>query len=451
MSFWQITSVNLCSVTINLLFLIGMSRTLLGRIPNRGKRHAAVCVFAAVAFGFFTSALGAVFYLEGLWAVKWRINAFLWTYFVLACKVLLLLLLYRAPLRNCALSILMTELLYSYGELLSEWFVSGRVYHMSVLEERNQYLFWMFVINPACLLLCALVVEKSGVGRLYRQWLEQKEVPKGIVALLFAYPALYYLLQMAGQRPKSASLLMPFMLLLAIHMIFVYVERDRQQKQYIAFQQADLRQQSVYIERMENLQAEFRRFRHDFKNMMAGMSLQAREGDTGVVQAFIQDMTEDFDRQIGDQVYLLNQLANVRMVEVKGLLLEKLGQMQKEGIRCELEVLRPFTGTRMRSVDLLRCLGILVDNAMDEVRGRKDARIHVMISSQEGCTTFLVKNVLYGEIDFARLGTNGYTTKGEGHGVGLESYRRIVEGYDFVFPLTAVRDGYFVQELKIQG
>ena len=45
------------------------------------------------------------------------------------------------------------------------------------------------------------------------------------------------------------------------------------------------------------------------------------------VQSFIQEMTEDFDRQAGDQIRLLNQLANVHMVEIKGLLLEKLARI----------------------------------------------------------------------------------------------------------------------------
>ena len=81
---------------------------------------------------------------------------------------------------------------------------------------------------------------------------------------------------------------------------------------------------SDLIEKMEHIQAELRRFRHDFKNMMAGMYLQAREGDLDAVQSFIQEMTEDFDRQVGEQVRLMNQLANVHMAEIKGLLLEKL-------------------------------------------------------------------------------------------------------------------------------
>ena len=110
-----------------------------------------------------------------------------------------------------------------------------------------------------------------------------------------------------------------------------------------------------------------RRFRHDFKNMMSGMYLQAREGDLDAVQSYIQEMTADFDMQVGSQIRLMNQLANIHMAEVKGLFLEKLKEMQKQRISCELEVLKPFAGTAVRGTDLCRCLGILLDNAMEEV------------------------------------------------------------------------------------
>ena len=81
---------------------------------------------------------------------------------------------------------------------------------------------------------------------------------------------------------------------------------------------------------------ELRRFRHDLNNMMAGVYLQAKEGDLTAVQAFIRDVTEDFDRQTGSQIRLLNQLANVHMTEVKGLLLEKLARMQRETIVTDI-------------------------------------------------------------------------------------------------------------------
>ena len=83
------------------------------------------------------------------------------------------------------------------------------------------------------------------------------------------------------------------------------------------------------------------------------------------VHNFIQDMTSDFDYQVGEQIRRLTQLGNIHMLEVKGLLLGKMEKMQQEQISCELEVSRPFDRTRLRTTDLCRCLGILIDNAID--------------------------------------------------------------------------------------
>ena len=452
MSFWQITAANFWSMGVQFVFLLWMSGILLGRIPRRGMKQGMFSALVGLALVMELSLVGAVCYRTGVWNWGHGAGRILFLYFMLGSKVLYLRFLYRAAFRDCVLSGLMIEILSSFGEFLGELYIFGKIYNLSVAAERRSYLLWFLVISPACLLLCGLAIDKSGQGEIYKKWLEQEEMHKGILFLLVFYPILFDLPERAAINGDAeiAYRLLPVFLLLLIHLIFVYVGRDQQQKQHIIAQQTSLRQQAIYIEKMEEMQSELRRFRHDFKNMMAGMYLQVKEGDLDAVQTFIQEVTGDFDRQVGGQIRLLNQLGNIRVPEVKSLLLEKLAVMRQEEICCELEALSLFETTRMRGTDLCRCLGILLDNAMDEVRGKKDGRIHLMISSRNGCTTFRIKNTLYGAVDFGRLGTAGYTTRGNGRGIGLESYGRILKRYDFVFSFTAVQDGCFVQELKIQ-
>ena len=452
MTFLQIIGTNMLSQVIPLLFFLWMTRMLLGKIPDCGKKHIAGSVLVCLLYVVVTSVVAAICFRTGAWAWLHRTGVLLWQYFSLVCNLFFLRYVWRASLRNSGLCVLMIYILSSYGSLIADLYNYGIVYNLSVESERRTYLFWLLGIYPACLLLCGLVIHKSGMGRTYRQWLEQDKIHKGILCLLMLYPVLDHLLEekFFEQGLVGTHLVIPLSLLLMIHLIFVYVGRDRQQKQYIMAQQTSLQQQTIYIEKLEQMQEELRRFRHDFKNMMTGMYLQAQEGDLAAIQTFIQDMTGDFDRQVGSQIRLMNQLGNVRMMEVKSLLLDKLTRMQEEKIACELEVLHPFETTRMRSTDLCRCLGILIDNAMDEVQGHADGQIHLMISCQNGCTTFRVKNTLYGTAEPKRLGIAGYTTKGAGHGIGLESYRKILEKYDFVFPFTAIQEGCFIQELKIQ-
>ncbi len=84
------------------------------------------------------------------------------------------------------------------------------------------------------------------------------------------------------------------------------------------------------------------------------------------------------------------------------------------------------------------------------VRGKENAYINIMVSCQDGFTTFRVKNTLYSEVDFHKIWLEGYSTKGNGRGTGLANYKKILECYENVFPYTSIQDGYFIQELKIQ-
>lgn len=284
------------------------------------------------------------------------------------------------------------------------------------------------------------------------QWEGQKLKP-AVVVFLGLYPLLSQFVQEivdisareVGYNPATA-----FVFLLIVYMIFIHTGREGIQQKRIEDQNVSLVQQGAYIENLEGLQKEVRRFRHDFKNMMSGMYLQAEEGNLEAIQNYIQEMTDDFDLQVGSQIRLMNQLANIRMTEMKGLFLKKMKTMQEEEIHWELEVLKPFEKTRMRSTDLCRCLGILLDNAIEEVQGKNDGLIHIMISSHSGFTTVRVKNTLYSAVDFHKIGTMGYSTKGKDRGIGLANYKEILEKYEKALPITTIQDGCFIQELKIQ-
>ncbi len=123
--------------------------------------------------------------------------------------------------------------------------------------------------------------------------------------------------------------------------------------------------------------------------------------------------------------------------------------MKQSNIHYHLEVFRTFDKPQLRETDLCRCLGILIDNAIEAVQGHPEGQIHMIISSQGDYTTFLVKNTLHEAIDFHKIGTVGYSTKNKDRGVGLASYHRILSQYGFALPSTTVKNGFFIQELKI--
>lgn len=452
MTFFEVMCGNLLSLGETTIFLVCAALQLLGEIPYKSRKHNYQIFGSLVLFTLVSSFLATIFYKTGMFSWEHNVGDIIWEYVQIIGCMLFLRVMYEKPYGTCLATAVFLFLLYQFAWNFQELFVPDKFYHLEILAERREYLFYEWIMIPLALVLVVVFLYKSKAGKLYQQWESQKVRPMVIVFIVLSPLLAQFVQELVEKSQKSEGYnpLSTIIFLLILYLIFMYGGREAMQKKQIEEQNVSLRQQEAYIENLEVLQKEVRRFRHDFKNMMSGMYIQATEGDMESIQSYIQEMTSDFDMQVGSQIRIMNQLANIRVAEVKGLFLEKLKTMQDEEIHCELEVLRPFESTSLRSTDLCRCLGILLDNAMDEVRGKKDGQIHVMISSQSGCTTFLVKNTLYSMVDFHKLGTLGYSTKGEDRGLGLANYKKILERYDRILPLTTIQDGCFIQELKVQ-
>lgn len=453
MSYTEAIFANMINMVLNTAMFGWVAVILLGTAPSKSFGVKAKIFFEILAAIIVTAVVATLVWKKGLFDLPLGAGKFLLDYFMLLIIAAIVEIIYRETRMVCWVTALFIDILTAFGVQLSDWLVPTEYYELSIMSERTAYLIYMWVIGPVCVMLVTLIFHKAGVGKLYRQLIQYNKIRPGFVVFISLYPVLsQVLVELANQgRRGDINPAVMMMFLVFIYLIFVYASREEGQRQQIEAQSISLQQQNVYIENLEDLQREVRRFRHDFQNMMSGMYLHAEEGNLEELQIYIQQITADFDCQVGAQIRMMNQLANIHMLEVRGLLLGKLSQMQKEDISCQLEVLCPVWETGIRTTDLCRCMGILIDNAMEEVHGKKEGKIHIMISNQKGCTTFRVQNTLFSPVDFSHLGKQGYSTKGTGRGIGLASYRSILSQYDSALSSTTVQNGYFIQELKIMN
>lgn len=451
MSFLSVFVHNTVSIVVSLVYVVFVGMAVLKILPANPRKYGLCRIALATVCKVSVILLATVFYKKGLLA--YIFNNILLAYVLLIGNALCVCLVFREKFRRCWGITLFTQIIVEYSGTLSFLIFTDRPLVLNIPEERRVYMLVNYGVGPGVFFLLLYLLYKMKIGDAYRRWLEHGEFWSRGMICLSAYPILFYGatdLLMGSGVSRNVSWGITLLMLFAALVLFHHMGMEEWQRREFASQQIILQQQDVYIKTLEGMQEEMRRFRHDYKNMMSGLYLTAREGELAKTHCFIQEMTEDFDSQIGDRIRQMGQLGNVCMTEVKGLLLTKLVQMQRDGTVCELEVMHPFRGTRCRITDLCRCLGILIDNAMEEVRGREDARVHIMISSQEGYTTFRVKNRLYHTVDVHKIWQQGYSTKGADRGLGLASYRKILAGYEDVLPATAVQEGYFIQEFKVR-
>lgn len=208
-------------------------------------------------------------------------------------------------------------------------------------------------------------------------------------------------------------------------------------------------QQNMYINELEDIQKQMRIFRHDYQNQMSSLYLSSQKGDIENVEKSLKTMINDFDEHIGKKMNITNQLANIQIPEVKSLLMKKMTEMQKSNISVKLEVLYPFSKINMPVFDFIRCLGILIDNAMEEVK-ENNGKIHlVFLAATNGQLTMTISNTIRREIDCEKIFQEGYSTKGNNRGMGLSILQEIMHQNENMTMETRVENNEFIQEITI--
>lgn len=219
-------------------------------------------------------------------------------------------------------------------------------------------------------------------------------------------------------------------------------------KDKLKAQEETIAQQQAHMELLEELQHEIRAFRHDFINLLSGMTLSAQEGNIKEIQDFMKHTSGYFDEKLGNEIRQMEGLSNIRIYPVRSLLSTKLNLMRQHHIQVMMEILNPVTDIRMPVEDFLRCQGILLDNAI-EAAAKEDGKIRIVLLQDTGELYIAIANNYDAPPNLGALSKGGYTTKGKGHGTGLSSYRKMVSRCPNCMTRTYLKDDFLVQELRI--
>ena len=101
--------------------------------------------------------------------------------------------------------------------------------------------------------------------------------------------------------------------------------------------------------------------------------------------------------------------------------------------------------------DFVRCLGILIDNAVEAALDTEQPWVEILLLAQDRRVFLRVSNPYTNQIEAGSMWNDGWSTKGAGRGLGLPSYQRILEGYPNTSSCTSWEDGVFVQGLTVEG
>lgn len=300
----------------------------------------------------------------------------------------------------------------------------------------------------------AVLLKKLRFGAWFRLLLEDRPNLRRTAGLLFALEASMetFLLMQNGVQEQylAAYYMLVAMLAIVIIELIIHLAQRFDDSRTLRIQQDIIAQQQLYEQSLEDIRREVRSFRHDYKNLLAGLSQQAGEGELEAIRFTLSELDADFDRHLGEKIRLSTQIGNLQIPQVRSLLLSKLADMQKKGVEYRLEVLYPIKSIRINVWDFVRCLGILTDNAVEAAQDAKEPWVEIILLVQDRRLFLRISNPYVNRIDPGEMWDDGWSTKGTGRGLGLAGYRRILEKYPHASSCTSWEGGVFVQELTVE-
>ena len=304
-----------------------------------------------------------------------------------------------------------------------------------------------YLLGTAVSLLTARILWRVRFGRSFRLLLEGEGLGR-LCLLLFgleaAVEALIVLRWGVLEAYAPAYCLLTAVLAALMAALVLYLARQVESGRLLQAQRDVIAQQELYERELEAIEREVRAFRHDYKNLAAGLA-----GETEALRRALASLDANFDRRLGEKVRSAAQIGSVRIPQVRSLLLSKLADMEAQGISCRLEVLYPVEAVGMDVWDFVRCLGILLDNAAEAAQETAEPWVEIILLAQGDRVSLRVANAWSGAGDPARFWEEGFSTKGPGRGLGLGGYQRILADWPNAAASAGWGDGSFVQELTI--
>lgn len=272
------------------------------------------------------------------------------------------------------------------------------------------------------------------------------------IGLSIGFLSIFPAMQMIIQREEPGFMAIEQFILTFVVIFFLalfyFVIQGVQAKEEQKYLSMMLQQQNLYIQSLESIQQNMREFKHDYHNMMVSLYLQSKEGNVQEIEQQIFQMMNDFDDSIGEKMNLVTQLSNIKIIEIKSLLMEKLTIMQKKKITVRLEILYKIKCINMNVMDFTRILGILLDNSTEEVETYHGEVIIIMLQ-QDSSLYLRVENTIHKHINIREISKPGYSTKGSRRGIGLSSLENVIMKYPNIIHNVMCENDKFIQEITI--
>ena len=207
-----------------------------------------------------------------------------------------------------------------------------------------------------------------------------------------------------------------------------------------------------YINEIEQQYTATRKFQHDYQNILLSFDRFIEESDLDGLKEYYNSSVKKTSANVTQNRFVLERLGKIKTNELKSILAAKLLTAQQMGIDTTVEVNAEIDFIPTDSLMLIRMIGIIMDNAIEELVTLESGRLLVGCFKNGNDLTFIVQNTCRSDIPSLRqLKTPGFSTKGTNRGLGLTNLSELADLHPNIILETSIMENNFIQKLTIGG
>lgn len=237
------------------------------------------------------------------------------------------------------------------------------------------------------------------------------------------------------------------MLLVIMYILFTSIRKELELKN----KQGLYENLHEYTNNLEKLYTDMRKFKHDYANILSSMVGYMENNDMEGLKKHFNENIVPLGRKMEANNFKLGVLKNIKIPEIKGILSSKLIMAQELGIGTFIEITEPIEYINMDIIHISRCLGILLDNAIEASEKCDNPFIKLAIINTKTSVFIVIKNKS-SEIlpPIHKLYKKGFSTKGNNRGLRLNILKDITGKYENIYMDTEIQNEEFKQQLEIE-
>lgn len=300
-------------------------------------------------------------------------------------------------------------------------------------------------------LLLNLVLIKSPILRI----IKSAKTPTFSIIEIYFYTvtiSFIYFIQKFKAYTTLISGILLFLIIQAIIVIYFYLYTTKHQQakfeKKLMLEQLD--NLSQYTKQLDKDQKEMHKFKHDFKNILSSLNTIALSNDNPNLKKSLTEL-EGYSSQYFSNISMddFKDLEYISNIYIKSLLISKLKTIKANGITCYFECKNDISHIDLNIFDLIRILGVSIDNAIEETAHQANGKIQIILINKNNQIDIIIKNTITKSIPINQIQQYGFSTKKKHEGLGMVNIQDIKQKYRNLLIHYNVLDKWFYTQISI--